>query len=97
MFGGDKTCISCLFVKHCEQTDHHQTMQRHLEKVEAIEVLDCTNPFYVGALFYFEILCGELGLILICLDSVYYIRVHFGQGGNLLRKMAGGPIIVSTE
>ena len=42
MFGGKKTGISQLFVKHCEQTDHHPTMQRHLEKVEAIEVLDCT-------------------------------------------------------
>ena len=42
MFGGDKTCISQLFVKHCEQTDHHPAIQRHLEKVEAIEVLDCT-------------------------------------------------------
>ena len=41
MFGGDKTGISQLFVKHCKQTDHHPTMQRHLEKVEAIEVLDC--------------------------------------------------------
>ena len=43
MFGGDKTGISQLFVKHCEQTDHHPTMQQHLEKVEAIEVLDCTS------------------------------------------------------
>ena len=42
MFGGDKTGISQLFVKHSEQTDHHPTMQRHLEKVEALEVLDCT-------------------------------------------------------
>ena len=42
MFGGDKTGISQLFVKHCEQTDHHPTMHQHLEKVEAIEVLDCT-------------------------------------------------------
>ena len=41
MFGGDKTGISQLFVKHSEQTDHHRTMQRHLEKVEAIEVLHC--------------------------------------------------------
>ena len=42
MFGGDKTSISQLLVKYSEQTDHHSTMQRHLEKVEAIEVLDCT-------------------------------------------------------
>ena len=42
MFGGDKTCISELFVKHCEQANHHPEMQHHLEKVEAIEVLDCT-------------------------------------------------------
>ena len=42
MFGGDKTWVSRLFVKHCEQTNHHPTMQQHLEKVEAIEVLDCT-------------------------------------------------------
>ena len=43
MFGGDKTGISQLFVKHGEQTDHHPAIQQHLEKVEAIEVLDCTN------------------------------------------------------
>ena len=43
MFGGYKTCISKLFVKHCEQADHHPEMQHHLEKVEAIEVLDCTE------------------------------------------------------
>ena len=43
MFGGDKTSISQLLVKHSEQTDHHSTMQRHLKKVEAIEVLDCTK------------------------------------------------------
>ena len=42
MFGGDKTGISQLFVKNCEQTDNHPTMQPHLEKVEAKEVLDCT-------------------------------------------------------
>ena len=47
MFWGDKTGISQLFVKHCEQTDHHPTMQRHLEKVEAIEVLDCTSKWTV--------------------------------------------------
>ena len=42
MFGGDKKCFSRLFVKHCEQTDHHPAMQRHWEMMEAIEVLDCT-------------------------------------------------------
>ena len=42
MFVGDKTSISWLFVKHCDQTDQYPTMQQHLEKVEAIEVLDCT-------------------------------------------------------
>ena len=42
MFGADKTGISWLFFKHCEQADHHPTMQQHLEKVEAIEVLHCT-------------------------------------------------------
>ena len=41
MFGGDKTGISQLFFKHCEQADHHPAMQRHLKKVEAIEVLHC--------------------------------------------------------
>ena len=44
MLGGDKTGISQLFVKHCEQTESHPTMQRHLERVEAKEVLDCTYP-----------------------------------------------------
>ena len=34
--------MGLLFVKHCEQADHHPTMQQHLEKVEAIEVLHCT-------------------------------------------------------
>ena len=43
---GDKTCISRLFVKHCEQIDHHPAMQRNLEKVEAIEVLRCTKKEY---------------------------------------------------
>ena len=43
MFGGDKTDISQLFVKHCEQVDHQPAMQQHLKKVEAIEVLDCTS------------------------------------------------------
>ena len=42
MFGGYKTCISQLLVKHCEQADHHPEIQHHLEKVEAIEVLHCT-------------------------------------------------------
>ena len=41
----DKTCISRLFVKHCEQTDHHPAMQRHFKKVEAIEVLHCTTQW----------------------------------------------------
>ena len=41
MFRGEKTCINWIFFKHCEQTDHHPTMQQYLEKVEAIEVLDC--------------------------------------------------------
>ena len=45
MFGGDKTGISRLFFKHCEQTDHHPAMQHHFEKVEAIEVLDCTYKY----------------------------------------------------
>ena len=40
---GDKTCISRLFVKHCEQTDHHPAIQLHLEKLKAIEVLHCTT------------------------------------------------------
>ena len=44
MFGGDKTGISQLFYKHCEQADHQPAMLRHLEKVEAIEVLLCTSP-----------------------------------------------------
>ena len=42
MFGGDKTGISQLFVKHCAEIDYHPAMQRHLEKVEAIEALHCT-------------------------------------------------------
>ena len=46
MCGGDKTSISQLHVKHSEQTDHHSTLQQHLEKVEAIEVLDCTLATY---------------------------------------------------
>ena len=41
MFGGDKTGISRLFFMHCEQADHQPAMQRHLEKVEALEVVDC--------------------------------------------------------
>ena len=36
---GEKTCISRLFVKHCEQTDPHPAMQRHLEDGEAIKFL----------------------------------------------------------
>ena len=43
MFGGDKTGISWLFFKPCEQVDHQPAMQHHLKKVEAIEVLDCTK------------------------------------------------------
>ena len=46
MFRGDKTCISRLFVKHCEPTDHHPTRQRHLQKVEVIEVLHCNTAHY---------------------------------------------------
>ena len=46
MFGGDKTGISPLFFKHCVQVDHQPAMQYHLEKVEAIEVLDCTMIIY---------------------------------------------------
>ena len=42
MFGGDKTGISWLFFKHCEQADHHPAMQQNLENLEAIEVLHCT-------------------------------------------------------
>ena len=43
MFEGYKTGISWMFFEHCEQADHHTAMQRHLEKVEAIEVLHCTK------------------------------------------------------
>ena len=48
MFGGDKTGISWFFFQasHCEQADHHPAMQRHLEKIEAIEVLNCTSALY---------------------------------------------------
>ena len=42
MFWGDETGISRLFYKHWEQADYQPTMQHHLEKVEVVEVLDCT-------------------------------------------------------
>ena len=47
MFWGYKTYISWLFVKHCEQTYHLPGMQRHLEKVEALEVLHCNGFLYI--------------------------------------------------
>ena len=50
MFGGYKTGISRLFFKHCEQVDHQPEMQRHLENVEAVEVLDC-----IVFIRYFEV------------------------------------------
>ena len=43
MFWGDKTSISWLLFKYCEQTDHYPAMQWHLEKVESIEVLHSTK------------------------------------------------------
>ena len=41
-FGEIKQVSVGFFFKHCEHVDHHPAMQRHLEEVEAIEVLDCT-------------------------------------------------------
>ena len=60
MFGGDKTCTSWLFVKHCEQTDHLPAMQQHLEKVEAIEVLHCT---FFGHHFMMMKRCSDIAMV----------------------------------
>ena len=59
MFGGNKTCISGLFCKHCEQADHHPSKQRHLEKVEALEVINFIGK---GSLFLFLSLYKKVGL-----------------------------------
>ena len=63
MFGGDKTCISRLFVKHCEQTDHHPAMQQHLEKLEAIEVLHCAGNSDIGSWQYYVTKIRQRNLI----------------------------------
>ena len=42
MYVGDKTGLSRLFFKHCEQADHHRALQRHFEKVEAISYDEAT-------------------------------------------------------
>ena len=64
MFGGDKTCISWLFVKHCEQADHPPAMQQHLEKVEAIEVLHCAKHC-----FFSSIICDLL-------SKLYHVKAY---------------------
>ena len=43
LFLEDRTCIRWLFVKHCEQADHHPEVQPHWDKVEAKEVFTCTH------------------------------------------------------
>ena len=52
MFGGYETGISWLFFEHCAQADHHPAMQRHLEKVEAREVLHCTLKIKYVVVFF---------------------------------------------
>ena len=65
MYVGDKTGLSRLFFKHCEQADHQPAILPHLEKVEAIEVLHCTSFNVLKFEIYFQVVSIYINLYLL--------------------------------